>query len=356
MAMNKRGRQKATKCKVCGITDLYRGAYCHKCYLEYRLCNPYYKKYLETVNNTADIKRKDFIKNGDFGDFEYVGGFTTGNCEVTLRCETCGAERKLLIDGVRSAVNGHDAGLKCRVCHPKYGSSRTWDEWVQFQRERGAEQRALTEERKKKERLDKIRIVECAVCGKEFQTSQPNQKTCSKECRKKRQNHRTDHRIPKDAIVDRDITLATLYQRDKGVCYICGCLCDWNDIYKNGNYVVTGRKYPSIDHIIPVSRGGKHAWTNVRLACRECNSKKTDIDPVKFIGTDDFIPENADVLKRVPNKRMKTVKQYTASGELVKEYESTADAERTTGIKQRGIQKCARGECKTYRGFLWTYC
>lgn len=31
---------------------------------------------------------------------------------------------------------------------------------------------------------------------------------------------------------------------------------------------------PEIDHIIPISNGGGHVWSNVQCACRQCNSKK----------------------------------------------------------------------------------
>jgi hypothetical protein len=39
----------------------------------------------------------------------------------------------------------------------------------------------------------------------------------------------------------------------------------------------------------------------------------------------------------------------------VESYESTTEAERQTGIKCRGIQNCARGETKTYKGYVWKY-
>ncbi|MGE0796483.1 MAG: HNH endonuclease [Acidimicrobiia bacterium] len=32
----------------------------------------------------------------------------------------------------------------------------------------------------------------------------------------------------------------------------------------------------SIDHVVPRSRGGEHAWDNVVAACRPCNSRKRD--------------------------------------------------------------------------------
>jgi 5-methylcytosine-specific restriction endonuclease McrA len=36
----------------------------------------------------------------------------------------------------------------------------------------------------------------------------------------------------------------------------------------------TPSKYPTHDHIVPVSKGGKHTWDNAQLAHFECNTKK----------------------------------------------------------------------------------
>ncbi len=35
----------------------------------------------------------------------------------------------------------------------------------------------------------------------------------------------------------------------------------------------------SIDHVIPVSRGGKNSWGNTVCACRSCNQRKADRTP-----------------------------------------------------------------------------
>jgi 5-methylcytosine-specific restriction endonuclease McrA len=35
----------------------------------------------------------------------------------------------------------------------------------------------------------------------------------------------------------------------------------------------------SIDHVVPRSRGGEHAWENVVAACRPCNTAKRDRTP-----------------------------------------------------------------------------
>src|SRR5690606_11294802 len=37
-----------------------------------------------------------------------------------------------------------------------------------------------------------------------------------------------------------------------------------------------GARADSIDHVVPRSRGGLHAWDNVVAACRPCNVRKRD--------------------------------------------------------------------------------
>ena len=186
------------------------------------------------------------------------------------------------------------------------------------------------------------------MCGKPFETYNPSQKTCSKECGRKLQNAHRDKRIPKEQIVDKDITLEALYKRDSGVCYLCGKKCDWDD----KQYGHVGPKYPTIEHIIPISRGGLHSWDNVRLAHFGCNCKKADELPDNVA---ELIPEDAYKYKKEPVKRKKKTAQYTKSGQLINTYESTADASRKTGLKMKQIQNCARGECRSYGGYIWRY-
>jgi 5-methylcytosine-specific restriction endonuclease McrA len=75
---------------------------------------------------------------------------------------------------------------------------------------------------------------------------------------------------------DKNISLAKLYERDGGICKICGSPCDYNDYIISDNVVIVGSKYPSIDHIKPLSKGGSHTWDNVQLAHKQCNSIKRD--------------------------------------------------------------------------------
>ena len=52
------------------------------------------------------------------------------------------------------------------------------------------------------------------------------------------------------------LTRREVFQRDRYVCQYCGTQAE------------------NVDHVIPRSRGGPHAWENVVAACRRCNSKK----------------------------------------------------------------------------------
>jgi 5-methylcytosine-specific restriction endonuclease McrA len=53
---------------------------------------------------------------------------------------------------------------------------------------------------------------------------------------------------------------SNLYLRDQYKCQYCG-----NDF---------GRTHLTMDHVIPISRGGKTEWTNIVAACNPCNSTK----------------------------------------------------------------------------------
>lgn len=194
----------------------------------------------------------------------------------------------------------------------------------------------------------------CEICGKPYHTLNTNQKTCSPECSKRLQNIHRDHRIPKGAVIDRNISLASLYERDKGACHICGLACEYDDYEIVDGVKKIGNLYPTIDHVIPLARGGLHEWANVKLAHRICNSiKSANVEEEKLRKYCEEKELNPREEKPVDTR--KKVTQATKDGQVVTVYESTAEAERQTGLKQRQIQNCARGEKKSYGGFVWSY-
>jgi len=57
------------------------------------------------------------------------------------------------------------------------------------------------------------------------------------------------------------LTRRAVFARDGGRCAYCGGVAS------------------SIDHVVPRSRGGRHAWDNVVAACHRCNRVKADRSP-----------------------------------------------------------------------------
>lgn len=70
--------------------------------------------------------------------------------------------------------------------------------------------------------------------------------------------------------VDKGITATRLRERDGDECCYCGVVLDF-ERKPRGQGVGHGA---TIEHIIPISRGGAHVWENVTLACRDCNFQK----------------------------------------------------------------------------------
>lgn len=69
---------------------------------------------------------------------------------------------------------------------------------------------------------------------------------------------------------DKSITLNAVITKYDGICQICGGRVDSTDIV-NGHI---GRNYPTVDHIVPLSKGGTHTWDNIQLAHMACNAGK----------------------------------------------------------------------------------
>lgn len=235
-----------------------------------------------------------------------------------------------------------------RYIRRKYGTEAKRIEYLEEKERQAERDRIKRAEAQKAEKKSRMLHKGCVVCGKEFETYNPKQRTCCAECSRKLRNARKQRRIPQSQMIDKDITLEALFKRDSGVCYLCGGQCDWAD--KNGQIV--GDMYPSIDHVIPVAAGGLHSWSNVRLAHFRCNVNKSDklLPHVSVIE-----PDIAYKYKRDVRLHKKRTEQMSKNGTTIAIYDSTVEASRATGIRAKGIQNCARGEIKSYGGYVWRY-
>ena len=79
------------------------------------------------------------------------------------------------------------------------------------------------------------------------------------------------------------VSVLELIKRDAGVCQICGGEGDGGDKW-------------SIDHIIPISKGGEHTYANTRLAHMKCNAGRSN-RMVDISGNDHAMSGMADLTK-----------------------------------------------------------
>ena len=165
------------------------------------------------------------------------------------------------------------------------------------------EVRRIEREKRRAERMTNAKLVQmrrlvtlltprtCPRCGKVFHSTNPRVVYCTEECSKREWSSGSIRkRIRKyGGVYQQGITLGKLVARDGLTCYICGKTCDWND-RRWGNL---GPDYPTIDHVVPLAKGGGHKWENVRVACARCNSDKRDIDLGRVLAGRNFQPPTA---------------------------------------------------------------
>lgn len=78
---------------------------------------------------------------------------------------------------------------------------------------------------------------------------------------------------------DPTLTWRRVAERDGMECAYCPTVCDPEDYTtstrKNGaKHKAIGPTHPTLDHIVPLVRGGAHSMDNAVLACRRCNAEK----------------------------------------------------------------------------------
>lgn len=203
-----------------------------------------------------------------------------------LRCRECGHEFERFVD--------LHCKTECPECHRREVERR------ETERKTASARRALVRafrsvlrvkecEEREREFLDTPHV--CKECGREFTlrelrednpwnfTSKPT--FCCTSCRNRwhRREGRHRRRERGEQKGYGDVSLLALEERDNHTCYLCGTKTDRSDyrVDESGNFIA-GPSYPSIDHVVPLSKGGTHDMSNVRLACCRCNAIKGNRD------------------------------------------------------------------------------
>ena len=218
--------------------------------------------------------------------FDYVGGYTNGKAPITVRCRECGRSFERQFHIFRDVVNGtFGASTECPLCRQDLTNRRHEERTKQKEHEAQERDRQKAERHSRtvnEELAKRLAIHVCRNCGREFCqmiTGYNSKSYCSEKCQNRYFNRgRSEKRYKKlmSRKHDNDISLEKLFKRDSGFCYLCGKECDWSDGEWHGDVFIAGPHYPSIDHVVSVAKGGTHTWENIKLACRECNWRKSD--------------------------------------------------------------------------------
>lgn len=249
-----------------------------------------WRKASEKGNETQKMRaRQNRINRLDLLGFDYV---SESDKKGRVRCRKCGFEFERTFQNLRCG------NVVCSEC-AKVQKAAEEQARKKEQEEHKAKQEA---ERIAKNplglssyqlcvqaKLDVVHI--CEVCGNKYTMRARMEKEglkycsdngcCSKVCSKKRARRKMRaNGFPKNHLhrahlygcdYESGITLKSLIKRDGLRCAICGEMCDPND-HEWTDYF--GPKSPTIDHIIPMSKGGGHVWDNVQVAHAICNSAK----------------------------------------------------------------------------------
>jgi 5-methylcytosine-specific restriction endonuclease McrA len=100
------------------------------------------------------------------------------------------------------------------------------------------------------------------------------------------------------------LTNRALFRRDGNLCLYCGRSCRDRELTR--------------DHILPLSRGGLDAWSNVVAACRACNSLKGGYllaDSGMELLAVPYVPNRAEYLALINSRRILADQmQFLAAG------------------------------------------
>ena len=133
------------------------------------------------------------------------------------------------------------------------------------------------------------RTLVCKECGCKFVTvcGDTHSVYCSNKCHRKYEKRIENRRVKLIKRLNRfeNATYERIYERDEGVCQICGKPVTVSKDEIRSVWAGT------IDHIVPLSLNGRHCLDNCQLAHRGCNSLKQQAG-------NEYKIENIDALAR----------------------------------------------------------
>jgi 5-methylcytosine-specific restriction endonuclease McrA len=111
----------------------------------------------------------------------------------------------------------------------------------------------------------------CYGCDKHFKNAFGEGYNYCKECRKTKK-FKSDKKVRRERVRKRSCDVKfnkeQIFKRDKWKCQMCGI-----KTHKRDHLLPDAAE---LDHIVPLSKGGRHIPSNLQCLCRACNRKKGD--------------------------------------------------------------------------------
>jgi len=169
-------------------------------------------------------------------------------------------ERRCTLCGIVKPVNYNDSNLSAFSIHRKGERAGKPDSWCKectrarnnADDKRKEYARAHRPQLARNNAMWRQRHPEREVeCRRKWRKNNPH-KLCEKEGRRRA-------RLRGAPIIEAIDRLAII-ERDKSTCYLCGKVLEPHQV--------------TLDHVIPLCRGGSHTADNLKVACRSCNCRK----------------------------------------------------------------------------------
>lgn len=192
--------------------------------------------------------------------YEYVSGYESCQSKIVIKCLRCGTEMRICADSCRD-----NRPIVCKQCSRNERQKARELKKAELDRQRFINQLKPT-------KGIQLEFGTCQLCGGLIAG---NRKKYCEDCSRIISNQRKEKRV--EGKKKSSWTWQRLEKLTGNLtCQICGRECDPNDYEVRDGTFIAGNNYPSVDHIIPLSKGGKDTCDNLQIACRYCNSHKRD--------------------------------------------------------------------------------
>lgn len=172
-------------------------------------------------------------------------------------CPTCEIDKPL-------DEYAHDSAEKAAYCRPCVTE--------RARQRRGTDSESLQPRADRRPEGARTWVASCECCGADFEANRRRSRYCSPKCSREHKNtanwvHLNNRRMRQRKALVESFDRLEIFERDDWVCQLCEEPIDQNCAWPDPMSA-------SLDHVIPLARGGEHSRANAQAAHLRCNVQK----------------------------------------------------------------------------------